>query len=443
MKVSSQVMKALKYLQESGFEAWLVGGCVRDFLLGKEPKDIDITTSAEPDEMKKVFANFKTIDTGIKHGTITVCIENMNLEVTTFRIDGEYKDNRRPDTVKYTENLYEDLSRRDFTINAIAYTPQDGIRDYFGGVNDLRNGVIRGVGDAEIRFAEDALRILRGIRFAAVLGFDIEKETARAMFTQKHLVVKISGERVFNELEKMLCGKAVKTVLCEYIDVLEPILPEITAMKGFQQYNPYHDFDLFEHTLRTVDNVPPVFHLRLAALLHDVGKPVSFFLDEQGVGRFHGHDIMGVDIARDILNRLKSDSKTKHKVLELIKYHDYNLVADKKSVKRMLNKLDEESLLDLLLLKRADIIAQKGNKEDERLANLEKVQNLIRLIKQEGEAFKLKDLAVCGHDIIKLGVKPGKDVGIVLADLLEVVLEESLSNERQVLLDYVKKKYLN
>ena len=307
------VSRALTMLESAGFEAFIVGGCVRDALRGITPKDYDITTSALPEETKSVFRDWRVIETGIQHGTITVVMDGMPLEITTYRTEGTYSDNRHPDSVSFTASLREDVARRDFTMNAIAYSPTRGMIDHFGGAEDIRRGIIRCVGDPATRFREDALRMMRGIRFASVLGFAIEKNTAAAIHENKERIPTVSAERIRVELTKLLCGANVKNVLMDWWDVIGTVIPEILPMHGFDQKTPYHIYDVWEHTAVAVSNIPPDPHLRLCALLHDIGKPPSFFTDEKGVGHFYGHPAVSARMTEEILARLKYDNATRRR----------------------------------------------------------------------------------------------------------------------------------
>ncbi len=441
MNIDNASKTALERLWQAGFAAWLVGGCVRDYLLGLQPKDMDITTSATPEQTKEVFADCLSIDTGIKHGTVTVCVAGEFLEITTYRIDGLYLDGRRPENIIFTDSLREDLARRDFTINAMAYAPGQELQDFFGGRRDLEQGLIRAVGNAEQRFQEDALRILRAMRFASVLGFEIEENTARAMVAQCELLRNLSAERIFSELKKILCGKAVRPVLLKYAPVLDIILPELSAMRGFVQYNHHHEFDVWEHTLRVVEGIEPLPHLRWAALLHDVGKPSTFSRDENGEGHFYKHPLVSEQLASDILHRLKADNALTDRVLNLVKNHDRSLEPNRIVIKRILNSLGAEVFFDLLALKQADC---RGRKEMVEVGTQEffaQCRDIAEQIIAEQQAFSLRDLAVDGRDIIALGVPAGKRVGSMLAELLEEIIQENLPNEKTVLLGYLKNKY--
>lgn len=441
MYLDKRVVRALDLLTDAGFAAYLVGGCVRDYIMGNAAHDFDITTDARPEQIKAVFQSYTTLDFGMQHGTITVVLAGLSIEITTFRIDGEYLDNRRPAQVMFSDSLEADLARRDFTINAVAYNIIDGFQDFFGGSVDINNKLIRAVGQADKRFAEDALRILRGLRFAAVFGFAIERETARAMFANKELLKNISVERIFVEFKKLLCGKQAAGILNEFIEIFAVIIPELLPMKGFAQHNPYHSYDVLTHTLKAVANVDSQAHLRLAALFHDIGKPATFTRGEDGIGHFYGHMNVSTNLTEAILTRLHADNETKKKVVTLVKYHDTQIIAEEKYVKRWLHKLGITAFNDLLALKKGDMIGQKGNINDPRLAGLLELERLAQQVVATGEAFNLKSLAVSGHELLELGIPQGQQLGIILNRLLELVIEGELVNKREELIKYVKETF--
>lgn len=432
-----EVNTALTLLTEAGFQAYIVGGCVRDFLMGTEPHDFDITTSALPQETEEVFKDFKVIETGIQHGTVTVLINGMPLEITTFRTDGAYSDNRHPDSVNFTRSLEEDLSRRDFTVNAMAYNPATGLVDIFGGQEDLDRNIIRTVGNPEERFKEDALRIMRALRFSAVLGFDIDKGTLSAARELKDLLKNVAAERVYTELTKLLCGTSAYNLLMDCPDILGVWLPEILPMVGFNQHNRHHIYDVWQHTAVVVANTPPVPHLRLAALIHDMGKPGTFSLDEKGQGHFYGHPKLSTEIAGKILSRLKTDNDTRHKVIELVRHHDTPLAAEEKQIKRKLNKLGEDLFFDLIKICRADNMGQSP-KYRGRQDTLDRVEALARDILTREECFSLKSLAVNGRDLIDAGFSAGPSLGKILDSLLEQVMDGKIENKKDVLIEAAK-----
>ena len=432
--MSPQAAHALECLHAAGHEAWIVGGCVRDHLLGIPPKDFDITTSALPEETKEVFQDCHLIETGIRHGTVTVVIEGEPLEITTYRVDGGYTDARHPDGVTFTRSLREDAARRDFTMNAMAYAPGEGIRDFFGGQADVKAGIIRAVGDPAVRFQEDALRILRGIRFAAVLGFVLEPATEKAARQYAHLLKKVSAERVAQELSKLLCGKEAGRILTTYPDILGQVIPELLPMVGFDQQNVHHCHDLLTHTAVAVDHAPPVLHLRLAMLLHDIGKPNTFALGEDGQGHFYGHAKESVRLAGEILRRLRYSNALREQVVTLIRYHDSVLEEDR--IRRWLNKLGEETFFDLLAVQRADT-AGLASAYCTRMEGFAKLEKLAKEILAEAPCLQIRDLAVNGHDLMALGLT-GKAIGSVQRQILDQILEGELSNQKDEIFRFLK-----
>lgn len=422
IQLPEKVNTIIQTLQEHGYEAYAVGGCVRDSLLGREPGDWDITTSASPDETKKLFA--RTVDTGIEHGTVTVLLGKEGFEVTTYRIDGKYEDSRHPTEVIFTRNLREDLLRRDFTINAMAYNDTEGIVDIFGGMDDLKRKIIRCVGNARERFGEDALRIMRGVRFAAQLGFSLEKETKEAMTELAPTLEKISAERIQTELVKLLVSDSPELIREAYhLGITAVILPEFDEMMRTGQETKYHRYDVGEHTVQAVCNVPPDKVLRLTMLLHDVAKPEMKTVDADGTAHFKGHDIRGEQKAKEILRRLKFDNDTIHKVTKLVRWHDYRMPAEKKNVRKAMSKISAELFPMYLLVKRADILAHSMYRREEELENLSGLQKCYEEIVADHECVSLKQLAVTGTDLIGIGMKPGKQIGEVLNELLRIVLE--------------------
>ncbi len=437
MYLPKEVKKVISMLEDSGFEAYAVGGCVRDSLLGKNPTDYDVTTSALPEEMKVVFKNEHVIETGIKHGTITVLIEQNPIEITTFRIDMDYTDNRHPEKVLFTRSLKEDLARRDFTVNALAYSEKTGIIDVFGGTYDLEHGIIRCVGDPDTRFGEDALRIMRGLRFASVLGFDIEENTVASIHKNSELLKNVSAERLFSELKKLICGKNAAKILAEHAEVISVLIPELLPLCGYDQQHFRHDKDALYHTAAVLENVPPVPVLRLAALFHDIAKPLCRSIDESGTAHYYGHAQMGAKMAEEILSRLKSDTETKNAVCELVRRHEDHFPPEPKALKRLLGKIGKSAFDDLIILMRADDLGKKPEYfpgED----FYDKYKNTAEEIIAKDECFSVKDLAVCGNDLIAIGIAPGPEIGRILNLLLEEVIEENLPNEKEKLLDFAK-----
>ena len=440
IQLPEKVNTIIQTLQEHGYEAYAVGGCVRDSLLGREPGDWDITTSASPDETKKLFV--RTVDTGIEHGTVTVLLGKEGFEVTTYRIDGKYEDSRHPTEVIFTRNLREDLLRRDFTINAMAYNDTEGIVDIFGGMDDLKRKIIRCVGNARERFGEDALRIMRGVRFAAQLGFSLEKETKEAMTELAPTLEKISAERIQTELVKLLVSDSPELIREAYhLGITAVILPEFDEMMRTGQETKYHRYDVGEHTVQAVCNVPPDKVLRLTMLLHDVAKPEMKTVDADGTAHFKGHDIRGEQKAKEILRRLKFDNDTIHKVTKLVRWHDYRMPAEKKNVRKAMSKISAELFPMYLLVKRADILAHSMYRREEELENLSGLQKCYEEIVADHECVSLKQLAVTGTDLIGIGMKPGKQIGEVLNELLRIVLEYPEFNNKEHLLRFVQNRF--
>ena len=431
------VETAINRLNAAGYEAYIVGGCVRDTLLGRMPTDWDITTSALPEEIMRVFAEYRTIPTGLQHGTVTVLIGETPLEITTYRIDGAYTDNRHPDSVQFTRNLRDDLARRDFTINAIAYHPTSGIVDHFSGLADLSNRRIVCVGDPEKRFAEDALRILRALRFSAQLGFPIEKMTAKAIHRLAPLLRNIAAERVQTELVKLLCGEHARDTLLSFSDVICVILPEIAPMLGLEQVNPYHYLNVYEHTVETIAAIAPKPHLRLTMLLHDAGKPSCYTKDENGIDHFRGHPPISAAIAEQTLSRLRFDRQTIDTVKTLVMHHDDTITENDRTIKRLLNRLGADSAHDLIAVQKADVIGQNPEKRD-RLDQLNAIDARIDALVQSNACFSLSDLAIKGDDLLQLGYHAGRPLGDTLHTLLEMVMDDELPNERAALLDKAK-----
>lgn len=437
IQLPKTVKQILNRLSESGFEAYIVGGCVRDCIMGKEPNDWDITTSALPSEVKTVFENERLIETGVSHGTVTLILNNSPYEITTYRVDGNYTDSRHPESVTFTRSLKEDLKRRDFTINAIAYNDVEGIVDLFDGARDIRLRTIRAVGDAATRFQEDALRILRALRFSSTLDFSIDEQTEKSAIECKDLLLNISAERILAELSKTLCGKNVKYVLKRFKDIVFTIIPELKLSDNFDQHTPYHAYDVYTHTVLALEKIEPKIHLRLATLLHDVAKPACHTSDENGVGHFKNHANVGSEMAEQILKRLKCDTATIKKVATLIKYHDIELSLNENLILKRLNKFGEEMLFDIIKLKKADNQAKTENVLY-RVTELEEIENEVKRIIALKKCFSLKDLAVKGTDIVSLGAV-GVEVGEVLNALLEKVIDGEIPNEKSVLLFEAKK----
>lgn len=436
VRIPPEAARLLDALESAGFEACAVGGCVRDSLLGLTPHDWDLCTSARPEQVKAALASeeFRCLDTGLKHGTVTVLCGGQSFEVTTYRVDGNYSDARHPDSVRFTPRLEDDLARRDFTVNAMAYSEQRGLVDPYGGAQDLDRGVLACVGDPGTRFSEDALRILRALRFASTYGFSIDPATASAIHAKKTLLEQVSGERVREELCRLLCGRAVSDVLLAYSDVLCTIIPELAPCVGFDQHSRYHRYDVYEHLARSVaacrtgDAVA-----RFALLLHDIGKPCCFTLDQRG-GHFRGHAEAGAALAAPVLDRLRFDGESRRKILELIRFHDTPPEPTPRSVRRWLARLGPEQLARLLEVTRADGTAHADWAVAPRLEQLDAAEALLEQTLAEGACFTLRDLALGGNELLALGVPEGKQVGRLLRALLDEVVDGRLPNERQALL---------
>ncbi len=438
IKLPEQVNRALELLHDSGFEAYAVGGCVRDIIMGRSPGDFDITTSALPGETKRVFAGFKIIETGIKHGTISVVIDGESLEITTYRVDGAYSDGRHPDVVSFSKNLAEDLKRRDFTINAMAFNHEEGLIDLFDGIGDIQRKVIKCVGNADRRFEEDSLRILRALRFASVLGFEIEDNTLKAAFKNRSRLRLVSAERIGEELLKLVAGMDVRRVLTENIEILGEIIPELLPMRGFEQKNPHHIYDVLEHTAAAVEATPADVTLRLAALFHDIGKPLSFSLDENGTGHFYGHAEKSAGMTDDIMRRLRFGNDIRNNVVMLVRFHDRQIELEERAVKRVLNKLGEAGFSQLLELKTADNMAQAPEYSFRR-EHYSHLKEIYEKIIGEKSCFSVKDLEIDGNDVMEAGIKQGPEVGRILDRLLDDVIEGRISNEREELVAEIEK----
>lgn len=427
----------IQTLHQAGFEAYIVGGCVRDAVLGRTPDDWDITTLARPEEVKALFR--RTVDTGIQHGTVTVMMGDTGYEVTTYRVDGKYSDHRRPETVTFTASLKEDMARRDFTINAMAYNRDEGVIDHFGGLADLEAGRIRCVGEPKERFDEDALRILRAVRFAAQLDFSIDPRTQEAIRGQAGFLREISAERIQAELNKLLMSGHPERLKEAYeLGVTAVVLPELDRMMETPQNSRHHCYNVGEHSLAVVKEVPAGKALRWAALLHDVAKPLMRSTDERG-DHFYGHSEKGVELAEEILKRLKFDNATTERVKRLVLWHDYGMgdTPSLRSFRKALSRMGEDLFEDYALLKRADILAQSDYMREKKLLALEKLQEYYEEVKSRQQCLTIKDLKVTGRDLIEIGMKPGKEMGETLRYLLECVLEDPDKNDRETLLHIV------
>lgn len=435
MQIPEEPKRLMKMLMDAGYEAFVVGGCVRDSLIGRTPHDWDICTNALPDQMKEVFSDFRVLDTGLKHGTLTVLLENP-YEITTYRKDGDYSDHRHPDQVEFVSSLKEDLSRRDFTINAMAANINGEIIDYFDGQHDLLNHKIVCVGDPEQRFEEDALRILRAMRFSARYGFGIERKTANAMFKKKHLLLEIAAERIGSEFLQIISGRC-DWLLENFTEIFEVIIPEITPSIGFAQNNPHHCYDVWEHTVETVKNCHADTIVKIACLYHDLGKPFCYSEDEKGVGHFYGHAAKSAEIAEKSLRNLRLESKLIADVVQLVASHDRVLEPKKNIVRRCLNKFGEIQFMNLIFLQAADKSAQRIDlgQRGEQMTRVHQFYCLMQEIKQDQDCFSLKDLAVNGKDLMQLGFPQDKSLGNALNTLLELVMDEKIANDKDVLLN--------
>lgn len=446
MYMPNHVEKILEKLHKAGFEAYIVGGCVRDMLLNNTPHDWDITTSADPLEVKGLFD--RTIDTGIEHGTVTVMMGSEGYEVTTYRLDGTYTDHRRPDTVDFTKSLREDLKRRDFTINAMAYNKEDGVVDLFDGQKDLADGIIRCVGVAKERFTEDALRMLRAIRFAARFAFVIDGETEEAIKSLSHLIQHVSGERIHMELTKTLCSDNPAYIerLVTY-GLLDYVLPEFKPNVGLEQNHPYHVYPVDQHTYECLKNIEGEEGLRWAIYLHDIGKGYTKTTDDQGIDHFYGHPKISVDLANVILGRLKFDNKTRRRILKLIETHDYRFEATLKSVRKAMAKIGTDLYPQYLAVQRADVLGQNPDKGPDRIADLAAKELMYHEVIRLNQCVTIKDLALSGKDIIAMGLPSGALIGELLDHLLTYVLEKPDRNDISVLKDevasYLKNRGLN
>lgn len=436
IQLPEKVKQIIDTLEAAGYEAYAVGGCVRDSILGRCPDDWDITTSARPQEVKALFR--RTIDTGIQHGTVTVMLEQEGFEVTTYRIDGEYEDSRHPKEVIFTGNLREDLRRRDFTINAMAYNEASGLVDEFGGIRDLEEKKIRCVGEAKERFTEDALRMMRAVRFSAQLGFEIEADTKAAIRELAQNLKNVSAERIQIELIKLAVSPHPDYLRRAYeTGITEVILPEFDAAMQMPQNHPHHKYCVGEHILQSMKAIDADKVLRLAMLFHDLGKPLTHTKDEDGWDHFKGHGVVSAQIAGEVLSRLKFDNDTKEKVVKLVRYHDYEIEENEAAVRRAANKIGTELIKSLFAVKRADVAAQSGYLEEEKLRTIMHLEELYAGIQERQECLTLKDLAVTGRDFIEAGMKPGKELGEVLAKCLEIVLENPECNTKEYLLTQI------
>ena len=437
MNLPDHIRACLDALEAAGFSAYAVGGCVRDDCLGLTPHDYDICTSALPDQTETVFADHRLVTAGKKHGTIGVITEADVVEITTFRTEGDYRDNRHPEWVEFVTDIEKDLARRDFTVNAMAFSPKHGFADPFEGRADLKNNILRAVGDPAKRFQEDSLRILRGVRFAVRFGFAVEENTLDAMFSQAHLMDNLARERVFDELCKLLPVVSASD-LSRFAPVLCRVIPELTAMVGYDQKNRHHIHDLYTHTALVVEHCPADLVLRWAALLHDIGKPQAMTMGKDGQAHYHGHAAISAEMADAVLRRLKAPTTLREQAVLLIKKHMTLPEPDKKYLRRHLGKLGPDMMESLLQLQEADTLAT-GTTHDAELIRFSSVRRILQEIQAENACLSLKDLALNGHDLMALGYS-GKAIGQTLNRLLNLVLEEQCENTRQALLAVLSQK---
>lgn len=430
----TSVKKIISTLEAAGFEAFAVGGCVRDSILGRVPNDWDITTSASPSQVKRLFK--KTIDTGIQHGTVTVLENNEGFEVTTYRIDGVYEDSRHPKDVTFTSSLEEDLARRDFTINAMAYNDSRGLVDLYDGIGDIEKKLIKAVGNPIKRFEEDALRMLRAVRFAAQLGYQVDESTQNAIKLLSPNLKAISAERIQTELVKLVISNHPDFLRMAYATgITSVILPEFDKAYLCEQNNPHHKYNVGEHCLQAMLYTPSDKVLRLTMLFHDLGKPDCKTTDELGINHFHGHAAISEKFSKDIFNRLKFDNDTKNKVSKLVFYHDYNIQQTERGVRRALNKIGEDLFPLLLEVKKADALAQSSYKREEKLKAVDTINSIYSSVLSKQQCVSLKTLAITGSDLIDAGIKPGKEIGKILNSMLEHVIDYPEDNNKEILLD--------
>ncbi|MCL2169914.1 MAG: HD domain-containing protein [Defluviitaleaceae bacterium] len=434
IKIPQGALWIIEKLSQAGFDGFVVGGCVRDSLLGKSPKDWDITTPATPEEINHVFADQKRINIGQRHGTISVKSHEDYYEVTTYRVDGVYSDGRRPDEVSFTKELTTDLARRDFTVNAMAFSPQAGLVDPFGGAKDLQSHLIRCVGDPATRFGEDYLRIIRAYRFAAVLGFDLEEDTRMEAVAGKHNLNLIARERVQTELAKLFTSENFSAIEIFLEDCADVVFPEVAGLQGIIQNNDYHIYDVFRHTLEVLRHSSPTLHQRIAALFHDTGKARTKTTDQGGIDHFKGHEAVSVEIAKKSLKHWCFDNATTARALDIVKYHGRTILAEKTAIKRFISKVGEQTAADVLEFQIADNLAKSQKAVETTLPRILKARKMLEQVLEEGEPTTVKDLAITGKDVMTLlNIPPSQAVGDHLARLLELVIEEPTLNTKETL----------
>jgi len=429
INIPANALEVIEKLESQGYEAYVVGGCVRDSLMGITPLDWDICSNASPQESLKVFSRYHCIKTGLQHGTITVMVNKEAIELTTYRLDGSYSDNRRPDAVNFVQDLKEDLARRDFTINAMAYRPSSGLVDCYGGQEDLAARRLRCVGDARTRFEEDALRILRALRFASRFELNIEESTALAMRQCRELLANVSEERIYKELKGILVGKGARSMMMDFPEIFISILPELAPMIDFEQHNQHHIYTVWEHSVHCVQNIPAEPCLRLAALFHDISKPECFTRDEAGIGHFIGHAQVGARLCKKILGRLKSDNATIDCVHSLVLAHDNSFPHTRAGMRRLIGKLGETCIRQLMLLKRADTMAQSNYQRAEKAQLIDNAESLLAEVLLQLSCFNIRDLSINGRELMALGLQAGPQIRVILESLLAEVQEEQLSND--------------
>ncbi len=444
IKLPEKVNILISRLESRGYEAFAVGGCIRDSIMGRTPNDWDLCTSATPDEMKSCFEGFRVIETGLQHGTLTVLLDGESFEITTYRIDGEYSDGRHPDHVAFTRSLEEDLARRDFTVNAMAYSEKSGLMDPFGGRSDLSHGILRCVGNPVRRFTEDSLRILRCVRFASQLSYAIEDSTAAAMYECLPLLDRVAAERIRAEFDKLLCGPAAADVLRTHRGIIAHVIPEIRPMFDLDQKNTYHSYDVWEHTLHVLDSIPAEPLPRLAAFFHDIGKPSTMTIvpndspDFPEWGHFYGHEPAGAEITDAVMHRLKYDKATRKTVCNVIDAHKVVFQPTEKHARRLLLKLGEDQLRMLIQLELADVKGQNPVYTAERVANIQAFEAALNAVLAAEQCFSMKHMAIGGHDLMELGVPQGREIGRILKALLAQVVDGDLLNDREVLIERAK-----
>lgn len=439
--VSGNAKTIISLLLDNGFDAYAVGGCVRDSLMRREIGDVDIASSATPQELEKVLTanKIKYVETGLKHGTVTAIINHEPFEITTFRSDGDYADNRHPTSVEFIRDIETDLARRDFTINAIAYNEKQGIVDLYGGQADIENRLIRAVGDADKRFKEDALRIMRALRFASVLGFDIEECTKKAIFSNKELLKNIAAERLFAELKKLLLGDNAEKVLLDYRDVIAVIIPELVPCFDYPQNTKWHIYDVYTHIVKSVALCPKKDYIRLTMLFHDIGKPYTKTVDSKGSDHFKGHPLKSAEIASQILKRFKASNDLYRKVIKLIEVHDFYIKPNKPNIKHWLCELGSDLTLDYIDVKIADLGSHNLQLSQEEIDTLYKIRQLTAAIIESGEPYQISDLKINGSDVKSLGYS-GKQIAEVLNYLLEQVIDDPSKNNESTLIQLIKEK---